>query len=58
MILVKIYLSIFSLFNAIFPSARDPNFQAEEEDISTFKKLNMHSNLELCEDENGFNFLL
>jgi len=38
MILVKIYFSIFSRFNAIFPAARDPNFQAEEEDISTFKQ--------------------
>jgi len=34
MILVKIYFSIFSRFNAIFPAARDPNFQAVEEDIS------------------------
>ena len=36
MILVKIYFSIFSRFRVIFPVARDPNFQAEEEDISTF----------------------
>ena len=37
---MKIYFSIFSRFNAIFPAARDPNFQAEEEDISfsTFKQ--------------------
>ena len=35
MLLVKIYFCIFSRFNAIFPAARDPNFQAEEEDIST-----------------------
>jgi len=34
MILVKIYFSIFSLFNAIFPAAWDPKFQAEEEDIN------------------------
>jgi len=51
MILVKIHFSILSRFNAIFPAARDPNFQAEEEDISTFMQLNMHCNLELCEDE-------
>jgi len=38
MILVKIHFSIFSRFIAIFPAARDPNFQAEEEDISTFKQ--------------------
>jgi len=38
MILVKIYFSIFSRFNAIFPAAQDFNFQAEEEDISTFKQ--------------------
>jgi len=38
MMLVKIYFSIFSWFNAIFTAARDPNFQAEEEDISTFKQ--------------------
>jgi len=38
MILVKIYFSIFSRFNAIFPTARDPKFQAEEEYISTFKQ--------------------
>jgi len=38
MILVKIYFSIFSLFNAIFPAARDHNFQAEEDDISIFKQ--------------------
>jgi len=36
--LVKIYFSIFSRFNATFPVARDPNFQAEEENISTFKQ--------------------
>ena len=35
------------------PAAQDPNFQAEEQDMSTFKQLNMHCNLELCEDENG-----
>jgi len=35
MILVKIYFFIFSRFNAIFPAARDPNLQTEEEDIST-----------------------
>jgi len=35
MILIKIYFSIFSRFNAIFPAARDHNFQAEEEGIST-----------------------
>ena len=46
MILVKIYFSIFFRFNAMFYAARDPNFQAEEEDISTFKQ-----HLELCEDE-------
>jgi len=34
MILMKMYFSIFSRFNAIFPDARDPNFQADEEDIS------------------------
>jgi len=38
MIMVKVYFSIFSQFNAIFPAARDPNFQAEEEDISNFKQ--------------------
>ena len=38
MILVKIYFSIFSRFNAIFLAARDFNFQAEEKDISTFKQ--------------------
>jgi len=38
LILVKIYFSIFSRFNAIFPVVRDPNFQGEEEDISTFKQ--------------------
>jgi len=38
MILVKIYYFIFSRFNAIFPAARDPNFQAEKEDILTFKQ--------------------
>jgi len=38
MILVKIYISIFSRFNAIFLAARDPKFQAEEEGISTFKQ--------------------
>jgi len=38
MIMVKVYFSIFSRFNAIFPAARDPNFQAEEEDISNFKQ--------------------
>jgi len=38
MILVKIYFSVFSWFNAIFPVARDLNFQAEEEGISTFKQ--------------------
>ena len=38
MILVKIYFSIFSQFNAMLPAARDSKFQAEEqEDISTFK---------------------
>jgi len=37
-ILVKIYFSIFTRFNAIFRAARDSNFQAEEEDISTFKQ--------------------
>jgi len=58
MILVKIYFSIFSRFNAIFRAARDPNFQAREEDISTFKQLNMHCNLELCEDENDAIVLL
>ena len=31
MILVKIYFSIFSRFNAIFPAVRDPNVQAVEE---------------------------
>jgi len=35
MILVKIYFSIFSRFNAIFPAARDPNIQAVEEDNRT-----------------------
>jgi len=38
MILVKSYFSIFSRFNAVFPAARDPNFQAEEKDISIFKQ--------------------
>jgi len=38
MIVVKIYFSIFSRFNAIFPAARDPNLQAEEDDVSTFKQ--------------------
>jgi len=38
MISVKIYFSIFSQFNVIFPAAGDPNFQAEEEDISTFQQ--------------------
>jgi len=38
MILVKIYFSIFSRFNVIFPAARDPISQDEEEDISTFKQ--------------------
>ena len=56
MILVKIYFSIFSRFNAIFPVARDPNFQAEEEDISISN--NMHCNSELCEDENDSVVLL
>jgi len=38
MVLVQIYFSILSRFSAIFPTARDPNYQAEEENISTFKQ--------------------
>jgi len=55
MILVKIYFSIFSQFNAIFPAARNSNFQAEEEDIS---QLSSNMRLELCENENEFIVLL
>jgi len=34
----NLFFYIFSWINAIFPVARDPNFQAEEEEISTFKQ--------------------
>jgi len=38
MILMKICFSIFSRFNAVFPAARDSNFQSEGEDIPTSKQ--------------------
>jgi len=52
MICVKFCYSILSRFSAIFPAARDPYFQAEEQGISTFKQLDMNCKLKLCEDEN------
>jgi len=58
MMLVKIYFSIFSRFNAIFPTARYSNCQAEEKDIQYQLSSSMHCRLELCGDENDFIVLL
>ena len=45
---MKIYFSLFSRFNAIFPAARDSNFDAEEEDISIFKQHVLYYRTFLC----------
>jgi len=59
MILVNIYFSMFSRFSAIFPAARNPNFQAGVEDNRTSQlSSNVHCSLELCEDENDSIVLL
>jgi len=54
--LVKIYFSILSRFNAILPAARDPTFRLRKR--TSQLSSNMHCSLELCEDENDSIVLL